>query len=309
MKGRILVLGAAGRLGFVSAETFRDAGWQVKGLVRPGRAGAVPRRVEAVEAVTRDDAVAAAQSCDVVLNALNPAITQWSKNALSLAHGAIAAAEGSGATLLFPGSVWNYGRAMPPLLDESTPMQPTTRKGGMRVEIEQRIREATERGMRAIVLRGGDFFGGGRGSWFDLVIAKDIARQRLTYPGPPDVVHAWAYLPDFADTLVQLAERRAEFGALEAFGFPGHAVTGNELIAAIETITRAKFNIRPMSWWLLKSFGQLLAMGRELSELEYLWRVPHAISGDKLRAAIGTIPHTPLVPAVSASLRALGYKA
>src|SRR5581483_6958183 len=213
MKGRILVLGAAGRLGFTAAETFRDAGWQVKGLVRPGRKGAVPRRIEAVEAVTRDEAVEAGRGCDVVLNALNPAITQWDKNALSLAYGAIAVAEGNGATLLFPGSVWNYGRTMPAVLDETTPMHPTTRKGAMRVEIEQRIREATDRGMRAIVLRGGDFFGGGRGSWFDLVIAKDIARQRLTYPGPFDVVHSWAYLPDFAETLVRLAERQSEFGA------------------------------------------------------------------------------------------------
>jgi len=187
MKGRVLVLGAAGRLGTVAAETFRDAGWQVKGLVRPGRSAAVPRRVEAIEAVTRDEAVAAAQGCDVVLNAFNPVITEWQKNALSLAHAAIAAAESNGATLLFPGSVWNYGRGMPPVLDESTPMQPTARKGGMRVEIEQRIREACDRGMRAIVLRAGDFFGGGSGSWFDLVIAKDIGRGRLTYPGPLSV--------------------------------------------------------------------------------------------------------------------------
>jgi len=54
VKGKILVMGAAGRLGFTAAEAFRDAGWQVKGLVRPGRAGAVPRKVQAVEAVTRD---------------------------------------------------------------------------------------------------------------------------------------------------------------------------------------------------------------------------------------------------------------
>ena len=42
----ILVLGAAGRLGFVAAEAFRDAGWQVKGLVRPGprQRGAAPGR-------------------------------------------------------------------------------------------------------------------------------------------------------------------------------------------------------------------------------------------------------------------------
>ena len=308
MKGRILVLGAAGRLGFAAAEAFRDAGWRVKGLVRPSRASAVPRRVEAVEAVTRDEAVAAARGCDVVLNALNPVITEWRKNALSLAYGAIAAAEGSGATLLFPGSVWNYGRGMPPRLDDQTPMQPTTRKGAMRVEIEQRIHEACDGGMRAIVLRAGDFFGGGSGSWFDLVIAKDIARGRLTYPGPLDVEHAWAYLPDYAKTLVRLAEQRADFEAYESFGFPGHTVTGHQLVATIEQVTEAMFRVRPMSWWFLKTLGQLAAMGRELSELEYLWRVPHAISGDKLKAAIGDIPHTPLRQAVAASLRALGYR-
>ena len=131
--------------------------------------------------------------------------------------------------MLFPGSVWNYGRGMPPVLDESTPMQPTTRKGAMRVEIEQRIQEACDRGMRAIILRAGDFFGGGSGSWFDLVIAKDIGRSRLTYPGPLNVEHAWAYLPDFAATLVRLAEQRASFGACETFGFPGDAVTGERI--------------------------------------------------------------------------------
>jgi nucleoside-diphosphate-sugar epimerase len=308
MSGRILVLGAAGRLGYKATEAFRDAGWRVKGLVRPGRAGAVARKVEPVEAVTRDEAVAAARDCDVVLNALNPAITEWQKNALSLAYGAIAAAEESGATLLFPGSVWNYGRAMPPVLDEATPMHPTARKGRMRVEIEQRIREACDRGMRAILLRAGDFFGGGRGSWFDLVIAKDIARNRLTYPGPLDVVHSWAYLPDFAATLLRLAERRDRFGPFEAFGFSGHAVTGTAMIEAIEAATNARFNVRPMSWWLLKTVGLVTAFGRELAELEYLWRVPHRISGEMLRATIGEIPHTPLPDAVAASLHELGYR-
>jgi hypothetical protein len=121
-------------------------------------------------------------------------------------------------------------------------------------------------------------------------------------------VHAWAYLPDFAATLVQLAERRADFTPHEAFGYAGHAVTGQQFIAAIEAVTKATFNVRIMSWWMLKTFGQMLAMGRELSELEYLWRVPHQISGDKLRAAIGEVPNTALAAAVAASLRDLGYK-
>ena len=74
--------------------------------------------------------------------------------------------------------------------------------------------------MRAIVLRAGDFFGGGSGSWFDLVIAKEIERSRLTYPGPLDVEHAWAYLPDFAATLVRLAEQRENFARSRRSDFP-----------------------------------------------------------------------------------------
>jgi len=85
-------------------------------------------------------------------------------------------------------------------------------------------------------------------------------------------------------------------------------VTGREFIATIEAITKSKFTLRRMSWWFLKTIGQLLALGRELSELEYLWRVPHRISGDKLKAAIGEIPCTPLPQAIAASLRAIGYR-
>ena len=79
--------------------------------------------------------------------------------------------------------------------------------------------------------------------------------------------------------------------------------------ATIEAVTKSKFTLRPMSWWMIKTIGQLLAMGRELSELEYLWHVPHRIAGDKLKQAIGEIPHTPPSEAIAASLRAIGYKA
>ena len=188
---------------------------------------------------------------------------------------------------MFPGSVWNFGRNMPPVLDENTPQHPTMRKGTMRAEIEQRIREACDRGMRAIVLRAGDFFGSGRGSWFDLVVVKELDKNRITYPGPDNVVHPWAYVPDLADTAVLLAEKRDTFAPFETFGFPGHAVTGREMIDTIEAATGIKPNVRHMSWWTLKTIGQLMALGRELSELEYLWTVPHRIDGTKLKATIG----------------------
>jgi nucleoside-diphosphate-sugar epimerase len=186
-------------------------------------------------------------------------------------------------------------------------MRPTSRKGRLREQMEQRLREAAEGGVRTIVVRAGDFYGGGRGSWLDLVIARDLGRGRITYPGPLDVVHEWAYLPDLAAAIVRLAERRATLSTFATFGFPGHAVTGRELAAAIASAMGRGYTVKRMRWWLVRTVGQLVAMGRELAEIEYLWRMPHRISGEKLSSVIGDIPHTPFDQAVAAALRTLGH--
>src|SRR5262249_35832504 len=171
MSGRIIVLGAAGRIGRAAAEAFRNAGWTVASLVRASAAARAAPRTEIVEVDARDagTVVEASRGSDVILHALNPPYTEWPKYALPHAEAAIAAARASGATLLFPGNVYNYGPPMPAVIDETTPMHPRTRKGRLRVEIERRMQDATD--IRVIILRAGDFFGGaGLGSWFDRVI-------------------------------------------------------------------------------------------------------------------------------------------
>jgi nucleoside-diphosphate-sugar epimerase len=308
MSGYILVMGAAGRLGYAAAEAFRMAGWSVTSLVRPGAAHRAPRGTKVVETIDRLDAIAAARGADVVLHALNPPFKTWRRMALAHAYSAIEVAETAGATLMFPGNLYNYGAGMPSVIDELTPMQPTIRKGDIRVEIEQRMQEAAERGVRTIILRAGDFFGSGRGAWFDLVIAKQLARNEVTYPGPLDVVHEWAYVPDLATAMVRLAEKRERLGSFEKFGFPGHAITGRTLIDAIAKASgrdSRDLKVRQMQWWMIKALSPFFALPRELSELDYLWKVPHRISRDKLKATIGEVPHTPLDTAVKRALREL----
>jgi hypothetical protein len=51
----------------------------------------------------------------------------------------------------------------------------------------------------------------------------------------------------------------------------------------------------------------LTALGRELAEIEYLWRTPHRISGDKLTSLLGDVPSTPFADAIAGSLRQLAY--
>ncbi len=273
------MLGAAGRLGHAAARAFRDAGWSVASLVRPGSAARAPADTEVVEVHALDHAAvgAAARAADVVLHALNPSYTDWPRLALPLAYSAITAAETTGATLLFAGNLYNYGSPLPPVIDENTPMRPSSRKGRLRVAIEERMAEAAERGVRIIILRSG-----------------------------VDVVHEWAYLPDVAATLPRLAAIRETLPPFASLGFPGHAVTGREFTGAIAAATRSKLQVGRMTWWLIHALRPVVPLCRELSEIAYLWNEPHRIDGGKLEAAIGDIPRTPLDVAATRALEDLG---
>jgi nucleoside-diphosphate-sugar epimerase len=311
MKGRIIILGGAGRLGRAAAQAFKAAEWQVASLVRGSSAAGAAPGTEIVEVDARDkeSVIAAAAGADVVLHALNSPYGEWEQLAVPFAATAIAAARANGAALLFPGNVYIYGAGMPARLDETAPVRPTSRKGALRAAVEQRLRDAAGDGVRTIVLRAGDYFGGeGSGAWFDRVIVKEIGTGRLTWPGPLDCVHEWAYLPDYAQALVRLTEARGRLAPFAALGFAGHAVTGREMAAAISRACRRDFQTGFMPWRLLKVLGIAVPMFRELSEISYLWSTPHAIDGAALKAVIGDIPHTPLDQAVAAALAALGVK-
>ena len=162
--------------------------------------------------------------------------------------------------------------------------------------------------MRVIVLRSGDYFGAGSGSYFDRLVVRDIASGGLTYPGPLDVVHEWAYLPDLAEALRRLVEARAALPPFAEFGFPGHAVTGREMVGAISRACGRGFKVSGMPWTMLRLLGTVVPIFRELSEVAYLWSTPHAIDGTRLAAVIGDIPFTPLDRAVAAALLELGIR-
>jgi len=313
MIGSVLVLGANGRLGAAAMAAFESAGWRCLGQVR--RAPAESGKPGFLQ-MPLEDAAALAQAAgrvDCVLHAVSPPYPQWHTHALPLARHALDLARRLDALLLFPGNVYNFGAAMPPLLSETTAQAPTARKGRVRVQIEQMLREGARGGARCAILRAGDFFGAGRGTWFDLVMTRQLARGRVVYPGRLDLPHAWAYLPDLARAFVALAGARAGLAPFEVCQFPGHAPTGAQLVAAMGAWAHGRGHLAPgtqlevrgLPWPLLRLGGAVVPMWRELAEMRYLWDVPHRLDGTRLRALVGELPQTPLQQAVDAALDAL----
>lgn len=298
----VIILGAKGRFGRAAAQAFLAAGWRVRGLARDWDSGWIDPRMERVTADAFDaDAVSAAASgADVIVNALNPAYSNWARDLPRLAASTLAAAKATGATVLLPGNVYNYGAGMPPVLDEMTLPQPTTRKGKLREAMENLYAEAADEGVQTLILRGGDFIEREKtGNWFDTYIAAKAGQGRVTYPGPLDRVHAWAYLPDMARAMVGLAEKRAQIGPFADFGFEGFNLTGLELVAAMERVAGRALKAGSMPWSAMRVAGLFAPDIREVMEMRYLWTVPHAIDGRKLQALLPDYRPTPLLAALA----------
>jgi nucleoside-diphosphate-sugar epimerase len=312
----VLVLGANGRFGAAAVRAFAAAGWQVLAQMRRAPAAALPSEVIAIQTPLHETATLAAHAAgaSVVVYGVNPLYTRWDEEALPLARLGMDVAERLAALFMLPGNVYNFGEHMPVVLRPDTPQAPTATKGRQRCELEAEIQVRSAQGrLRGAVIRAGDFFGAGSGNWFDQAIVKDLANGRLVYPGPLDVAHAWAYLPDLARAFVAVAAR-ADQEAFETFHFAGHTCTGAELLADLESAATAiglrpatGFSRRGMPWALIRAVGVVRPLWRELARMSYLWRVPHALDGSALQAAAGPLETTPLRAALRRSLIDLGF--
>ena len=168
------------------------------------------------------DVLAAARDASLIVHAVNPpGYRNWHTLALPMLENTIAAAATTGARIVLPGTVYNFGPDAFPTAAEDAPQHPVSRKGAIRVEMERRLERAADRSVRALIVRAGDYFGpGAGGSWFSQGLLKPGGPvTAITSPGRPGVGHQWAYLPDVAETIVALLER--ELGAFERFHMDG----------------------------------------------------------------------------------------
>lgn len=313
-----LVIGATGSFGAHAAQALIKHGWAVRAMSRNPQAAAKaagPRNpIEWVrgDAMTPADAIAAAKGAQLIVHAANPPrYHNWKGVILPMAESAIAAAVASGARLMIPGNVYNYAPGMGAEIREDAPQVPVTRKGAIRAEVERRLRKASaERGLKVLILRAGDFFGpAAPNSGLSWLVTRRGNRMTGVYqPGPSDVGHAFAYLPDLAETLALLMDAEDRMGLYEEFHFRGHWLTRNaELGAAIRRVSGdPRLPIKAFPWAVVWAASPFVELFRELWEMRYLWRRPIGLANAKLTAFLGQEPHTPLDVALRASLADMG---
>ncbi|EMW3188868.1 NAD dependent epimerase/dehydratase [Klebsiella quasipneumoniae subsp. quasipneumoniae] len=313
--GKVLILGASGGIGGEVARRLAADNWQVRALKRGAQVRDPGKGMQwiAGDALDAGQVAAAAAGCDVIVHAVNPpGYRHWRQQVLPMLRNTLQAAEQQRALVVLPGTVYNYGPDAFPLIAEEAAQQPVTRKGAIRVEMEQALEDYVQRGGRALIVRAGDFFGPRAGnSWFSQgLIRPGQLPGVIRRPGAIGVGHQWAWLPDVAATIAALLARRHELEPFSRFHMQGHwDPDGSEMSQAIQRVV-ARYGgravVKSFPWWLVKLAAPFNATLREMVEMHYLWRLPVRLRNDKLVAFLGAEPHTPLDRAVHMTLQGLG---
>ena len=308
-----LVLGATGGIGGETALALARHGWKIRALARVGRDAVDPQGWDWIkgDALNRDSIVAASAGVDAIVHAVNPpGYKNWATLVVPMIENTIAAAKASGARILLPGTIYNYGADAFPILREGSPEHATTLKGTIRIELEKRMRDAVADGVRSLIVRCGDFFGPKAGqSWFSQSLIKPKqAVTSITYPGDKGIGHDWAYLPDAAETFALLMDREPELESFARYHFRGDwDADGTEMTAAIrQVVGNASIPVRSMPWFLLRLASPFNETMRELAATRPLWQTPIQLDNTQLVRFLGKEPHTPLMTAVETTLRGLG---
>ncbi|WP_172400906.1 NAD(P)H-binding protein [Vibrio sp. qd031] len=290
---KALVFGSTGNFGSTTVKALLESGWRVSVFKRPqSKLNVNDSRIEVIEGDithTKDISIAC-EGVDLIVYGINPPYTQWRRNAYQLLDRIVSVVEQKKLHILFPGNVYCLPTSNA-AIDETTPLSSQTKKGDIRLAMEQRLKQAAKKGARVTIIRAGDFIGG-QDQWFNMTFKPTKRGWKMVSPHDRQHQHFWSYLPDLSANAIRAAEgQRTSF---EVFHDVGVVATIDDWKKAFKAndieLTAGRF-----PWWAITCTSLVVPLFKEVSEMRYLWRSTLILDGTKLKKTLADNYHsTPL---------------
>lgn len=284
-----LVIGINGNFGHEMAQALKARGWQIRALARSPEK--FPTWVKTNERFLGDSQnkqhmALAANGCDLLVYAANPPYHRWPELALAMLEPTCSVAEANKLHILFPGNVYGF-QPQPEPIHEQIAQAPFHEKASIRIQMEQRLKAASERGARVTIVRAGDFIGPNtRETWLDHSLKQQGKGLVLTLPNKDQQHrHFWTYLPDFCANSAMLLEQES-VDAFSVWHDAGFALTEQDWTTALKQLNW-KARTANFPWWVIYGIAWFNPIMREVIKMRYLWRENVVLDGRKWQAALG----------------------
>jgi nucleoside-diphosphate-sugar epimerase len=190
--------------------------------------------------------------------------------------------------MVFPGNVYIYGHIQSAKVSEEHPRNPCSRKGRLRVQLEDMFMEASRKNdVPTVIVRFPDFYGPNASGISDGIFAAALAGKTARWFGNLDALHEFILISDAAKAMVMAADRDDAYG--QDFNVPGPGpIVARDWINMVFAEAGHLPSMKGTSRLTMRVFGVFNRVAREFAEMQYLTEEPLILDGTKFMKFFGT---------------------
>jgi nucleoside-diphosphate-sugar epimerase len=212
-------------------------------------------------------------------------IKVWRSDWPVIMENVIAACQEHHAKLVFFDNIYIYDPDHLAPMDEETPRNPSSKKGKVRLELENTIMDEVKKGrLTALIARSADFYGPSIGNTSILteMVFKNFADgKKANWLGSMKYKHSYTYTPDAGKATALLGNTADAFNQVWHLPTAADPPTGKEWI---ETIAR-EMNVEPRyrlaTKLVVRLMGLFMPVMREMVEMMYQYDRDYVFDSSK----------------------------
>ncbi|OIN60996.1 NmrA family NAD(P)-binding protein [Arsenicibacter rosenii] len=314
MNPSVLILGATGSIGYAVTRYLLRQHYRVTILVRNRQKAVSLFGQSAHLTVVEGDAQNAAflqslaKGKDFVFHGINYPYHQWFGQMDVVTQKLIDAVDPE-TTLVFPGNIYSFGLSQTPIREDALP-NPCSRKGELRLHIEQMLEEAALAGKcRVINVRLPDFWGPNvMNDGVKPVFVNALTGKAIPWLYNADIPHQTVYTPDAAVIIGRLmalssAGNTALSPAYSVWNYGGHTFGSmRSLFQHLTQLTGQPLRVTIYSKLFVSLMGWFIPVLREVKEMGYLYENTVLLDDSRVRTLFPDFAETPLDDALTETL-------
>lgn len=303
-----LIVGFTGGIGRATAKALTESNELVIGFARNiDKAKNYATELNNIELIQGDatkikDLEKAIDGVDKLFYCANIPYNKWEKEAVSLFSVSVDLAIKYNLKLIFPGNVYVYGYAKNNPVNEEHPFHAHTKKGKIRIEMERKLEEASQKNnLNYTIVRFPDFYGPYVINGFsEQIFIKALKGEKINWFGDLNIPIEFIFIEDAGKAMAIAA--LSEKSNCKSFNVPGFAETTalnilNEIVNQSNPegmSTQNNSKISALNSDLIFSLvGLLNPIAKEFKEMLYLKRTKLILDGSLFRETFGILPSTP----------------
>jgi len=292
---KALVLGASGGMGSALTFELANRGFEVTAFARSeNRLRMIFDKHQKITIQPGDvfkikDLELVAHDVDLIFHAVNLPYNEWKNKQEIMLRNILQVSEKYKAKLAIVDNVYAYGRCFGKKVTEDFPKKPHTKKGHIRLKLEQ---IALSSKVPVVIAHFPDFYGPyAKSTVLHYMLQSIVKNKRAMFVGNQQIEREFIYTPDGAKAFVKLALSDASYG--ECWNIPGSGtITGEELVEIIKNSTGYSKKVSTVTKSMVRFSGFFDKMMKEYVEMYYLNEDPLVLDGSKYEEKMGIIPRT-----------------